>query len=620
MLVDASLCAAACYVSVLLRLGFWPARDAPLPTMIGASIAAALPLFWALGLYREIFSQAGVRAIVAIGRGCSLYTLPFAVVFAVIGVSGVPRTVSLIQPILLFVAVAASRVFARYWLNAPSSTRLSTMRRVLIYGAGSAGRQLAGAIAQSLDMEVVGFVDDSPALSGSVIDGRRIYAPSDLPQASRRLRAHEILLAIPSATPARRKAIIAEACRTGIRIRTLPDLMDIAHGRIGIAQLRDVQIEDLLGRESVAPDVELMRRHIRGKTAMVTGAGGSIGGELCRRLLALEPAVLLLVDINEFGLYELDRALIARNLAGAVRILPLLGSVSDRTRMDEIIGAWRPDTIFHAAAYKHVPLIERNPAEGTRTNVLGVYTLASVAARWRTPNFVLISTDKAVRPTNVMGATKRAAELVLQAMNAAHPATCFSMVRFGNVLGSSGSVVPLFRQQILEGGPITLTDPRITRYFMTAPEAAELVLQAAAMAKGGEVFLLDMGPPVRIADLARNMIELAGLVVKTPETPEGDIEIVEIGLRPGEKLYEELLIGDATSGTVHPRIWKGDEAFIPLDALQPRLERLASLLGPDRRSELIAALGELVPEFQPQGGVSDWVQLESLNPSLGQVA
>jgi FlaA1/EpsC-like NDP-sugar epimerase len=620
MSLDASLSAVACYLSVLLGLGFLPALDAPFALMIGVSIALALPLFRALGLYREVFSQTGVRAIVAIGRASTLYTLPFAVVFTFISPWGIPRAVGLIQPILLFVAVATSRVFARYWLNAPSSACLSAMRRVLIYGAGSAGRQLAGAIAQSLDMEVVGFVDDSPALIGSVIDGCRIHAPSDLPRAVQRLRAHEILVAIPSAAPDRRKAIIADACRAGVRVRTLPDLMDIAHGRIRIAQLRDVQIEDLLGRESVAPNVELMCRHIRGKTAMVTGAGGSVGGELCRRLLALEPAVLLLVDINEFGLYELDRELASRDLDGAVRVIPLLGSIGDPARMDEIVGAWRPHTIFHAAAYKHVPLVERNPAEGVRTNVLGVYTLGSVAARWRTPNFVFVSTDKAVRPTNVMGATKRAAELVLQALNAATPTTRFSIVRFGNVLGSSGSVVPLFGQQIMGGGPITLTDRRITRYFMTAPEAADLVLQAAAMANGGEVFLLDMGQPVRIVDLARNMIELAGLVVKTPETPAGDIEIVEIGLRPGEKLYEELLIGDAISGTDHPRIWRADEAFIPLDALRPKLECLAGLLGAGQRSELIAALKDLVPEFEPWGGVSDWVQIESLEPIGAKVA
>ena len=614
MFVDASLCAITCYLSVFLRLGFFPTRDTPVAVMIGVSIAIALPLFRSMGLYREIFSQTGVRAIVAIGRACAFYTLPFAIVFTFISVWGIPRTVTLIQPILLFVAVAASRVFARYWLSAPSSARLSTVRRVLIYGAGSAGRQLAGAIAQSLDMEVVGFVDDSPGLVGSIIDGRRIHAPADLPKVVQRVRAHEILLAIPSAAPDRRKAIIAEACRAGIRIRTLPDLMDIAHGRIGITHLRDVQIEDLLGRASVAPDVELMRRHIQGKTVMVTGAGGSIGGELCRRLLALEPEALLLVDINEFGLYEIDRELNARGRTGAVRIIPLLGSVGDEARMDEIVSAWRPDTIYHAAAYKHVPMLERNPAEGVRTNVFGIYTLASVAARWRTPDFVFISTDKAVRPTNVMGATKRAAELVLQALNQASPATRFSMVRFGNVLGTSGSVVPLFRQQILAGGPITLTDRRITRYFMTAPEAAELVLQAAAMAQGGEVFLLDMGQPVRIADLARNMVELAGLIVKTPETPDGDIEIVEVGLRPGEKLYEELLIGDATSATDHPRIWKADEDFIPLDALRPRLDRLAGLLGPGRRGDLIAALQELVPEFRPQAGLADWVQREALRP------
>jgi len=616
MLVDGCLCAITCYAAVILRLGFWPERDTPFGLLVAVSIAIALPLFWALGLYREIFSQAGIRAIVNIARACAIYTLPFAIVFTVISVFGIPRTIVLIQPILLFVCITASRILARYWLfdvagHAPH-------RRVLIYGAGSAGRQLSAAIAQSGEMAVVGYFDDSPALIGSVLDGRRIHHPARIAEVVERLGADEILLAVPSASRARRNQIIADALSANARIRTLPGLMDIAHGRVEVTQLRDVEIEDLLGRASVEPDITLMHSHIHGKVVMVTGAGGSIGSELCRQLARHDLAALLLVEINEFGLYEIHRELVARH--PSLRIVPLLGSVCDGARMDEIIGAWQPDTLYHAAAYKHVPIVEHNPVEGIRTNVFGTWTLARAAARWCIRDFVLISTDKAVRPTNVMGATKRAAELVLQALNQVSPQTSFSMVRFGNVLGSSGSVVPLFRQQIAAGGPVTLTDRRMTRYFMTVPEAAELVLQAGAMARGGDVFVLDMGQPVRILDLARNMIELAGLAVRNIDNPGGDIEIVEVGLRPGEKLYEELLIGNDPAPTEHARILKADESFLPIDTLHARLDRLENVLDVASRGQLIAALTELVPEFRCEDGVVDWVYREGAMPATMPIA
>ncbi|MGE5721091.1 MAG: polysaccharide biosynthesis protein, partial [Sphingomonadales bacterium] len=468
-------------------------------------------------------------------------------------------------------------------------------------------------IAQSAEMEVVGYFDDSPALIGSVLDGNRIHAPKDMAMVVQRLRADEILLALPSVPRARRVEIIAEARRADARIRTLPGLMDITHGRVEMAHIRNLEIEDLLGRESVEPDLELMRRAISDKIVLVTGAGGSIGSELCRQLLALQPSLLLLDEISEFGLYEINRELLARSgeMPVAVPIVPLLGSVCDEGRMQEVIGTWRPDIIFHAAAYKHVPLVEHNPAEAVRTNVFGTLTLASVAARCGVPNFVLVSTDKAVRPTNVMGATKRAAELVLQALNDASSTTRFMIVRFGNVLGTSGSVVPLFRQQIRDGGPVTLTDRRITRYFMTVPEAAELVIQAGAMARGGEVFVLDMGQPVRILELARNMIELAGLTIWEPGNPTGDIEIREIGLRPGEKLHEELLIDGDPEPTAHPRILKADETFLPIDLLRLKLDRIAGLLAAEDRPALVAALNDLVPEFESRSGIVDWVHLES---------
>lgn len=622
MLVDAGLCAITCYAAIFLRLGFIPERDTPYGVLVAVSIGLALSIFWALGLYREIFSQSGIRAIVNIARACTIYALPFATIFTVLRVWGIPRTLSLIQPILLFVAIAGSRLVARYWLFGTDASRRIRKRRVLVYGAGSAGRQLAGAITQSSEMTVVGYFDDNPTLIGSVIDGRRIHDPAEMGEVVESLAADEILLALPSASRSRRNDIIAAARSANAHIRTLPGLMDIAHGRVEIGHIRELAVEDLLGRSSVEPDIELMLRTIRGRTVMVTGAGGSIGSELCRQLVALEPATLLLLELSEYGLYEIHRELESR--AEAIRIVPLLGSVCNEARVQEIIAAWRPDIIYHAAAYKHVPLVEHNPAEGIGTNIFGTFTLARVAARLGVPNFVLVSTDKAVRPTSVMGATKRAAELVLQALNQVSPQTRFTMVRFGNVLDTSGSVVPLFRQQIRAGGPVTLTDWRITRYFMTVPEAAELVLQASAMSRGGELFVLDMGQPVRIGELARNMIELSGLTVRGEDNPGGDIEIVEIGLRPGEKLYEELLIGNNPAPTDHPRILKADEDFIPIDELSEKLERLAGALAAGGRIELLAILHELVPEFQNGGDVVDWIHLENCSvvqpPRGGQLA
>lgn len=609
MVVDAGLCAATSYAAIFLRLGFLPDRDTPYGVLVATSIALALPIFWAVGLYREIFSQSGIRAIVNIARACAIYALPFAAIFVLLRVWGIPRTLSLIQPILLFIAIAASRLLARYWLSGTGAFR-SPRRRVMIYGAGSAGRQLAGAIAQSFEMAVVGYFDDDRALIGSVLNGLRIHDPAQMAGVIEGLAADEILLALPSAPRIRRNEIIALARTAGAKVRTLPGLMDIAHGRVDISHIRELDVEDLLGRPSVEPDTDLIEDAIRSRTVMVTGAGGSIGSELCRQLVALGPAALLLIDISEFGLYEIHRELGQRS--DGVRLVPLLGSVCDEARVQEIISTWAPDIIYHAAAYKHVPLVEHNPGEGIRTNVFGTFTLARIAARLDVPNFVLVSTDKAVRPTNVMGATKRAAELVLQALNQVSPQTRFSMVRFGNVLGSSGSVVPLFRQQIRSGGPVTLTDWRITRYFMTVREAAQLVLHASAMAKGGELFVLDMGDPVKIGELARNMIELSGLTVQTSDDPAGDIEIVEIGLRPGEKLYEELLIGDNPVRSDHPLILKANENFMPFDQLSTRLEDLQQVLRDGGSADQIAVLQDLVPEFNASG-VVDWVHIEPVH-------
>lgn len=613
MVVDAALSVVAVYVAMYLRIGVLPMPGPTMGALVAASIVLALPIYAMFGVYRQIFGHAGFRSVIEIGRATAVYGLVYAAIFTFLGFAGIPRTVGILQPILLFLLVAASRVFASRWreVSAPAS-HLAEAPRTLIYGAGNAGRQMAAALRMSREMVLVGFLDDDPALHGSVINGTPIYDPSDVAGVVKRVEATDVLLALPSASQRRRNEIIEAMRAATLHVRTLPGLMDIARGRIALSDIRELDVHDLLGREPVAPDLQLLGRNISGKTVLVTGAGGSIGSELCRQALAVGPARLLLLDVSEFALYAIHRELTEKSpeaATGAVTIVPLLGSVTDAARMRSIIETWQPDTIYHAAAYKHVPLVEHNPAEGIRNNVVGSYTVARVAGELGVPDVVLISTDKAVRPTNVMGTTKRAAELALQALNERFAETRFAMVRFGNVLGSSGSVVPLFRQQIRNGGPVTITDLRIIRYFMTIPEAAQLVIQAGAMATGGEVFVLDMGEPVRIADLARRMIELSGRKVRDEANPTGDIELLEVGLRPGEKLYEELLIGDNPESTSHPRILKANEDFLPLAAFERALTRLDEQMARGDVAGMMAVLGELVPEFQSSTGIVDWVHL-----------
>jgi FlaA1/EpsC-like NDP-sugar epimerase len=612
-LADIGLCAVAAYLALYLRLGTIPEVDVHLWLLVSVSAALALPIFRAFGLYREIFSQAGFGTILMIGRACAVYGLAFACIFTIGGFSGVPRTAGLIQPILLFLMVAGSRLQMRAWLtthHARSQSR-APRRRVAIYGAGSAGRQMAAALLNSLDMQVVAFFDDNAELQGAAINHVAIFPPGEIAQVAPRLRISDVLLALPSASQDRRKEIIRHMRDTALHVRTLPSIADLAHGKVKISDIHELDLNDLLGRTPVAPDLNLMSRYIGGKVVMVTGAGGSIGSELCRQILAIAPRLLLLLDISEFALYRIHRDLEQRAAAGgSTTIIPLLGSVQDEKRVRAIIETWRPDIIFHAAAYKHVPMVEHNPAEGIRNNVLGTRTVAKMAAELLVPDVVLISTDKAVRPTNVMGATKRAAELVIQAYDSHCATTRFSMVRFGNVLGSSGSVVPLFRRQIGNGGPVTITDRFIIRYFMTIPEAAQLVIQAGAMARGGEVFVLDMGEPVRILDLARSMIELSGLSVRDEANPFGDIEIREIGLRPGEKLYEELLIGGSPDETGHRQIMKANEVSLKLDDIDLLLDELEAATGKPAPAEMLEILERIVSEFQRELVTHDWIDME----------
>lgn len=597
--VDVLLCIFTVALAYRLRLDAWilPTGQQWLSYLL--AVAIALPVFIRFGLYRAIFRYVGWYALSAVTLACLLYGAIYSFIFSVVGITLVPRTTGFLQPILLFISIGASRAVARFWLGGGYVAILGTAprRRVLIYGAGSAGRQLSGGLASSQEMQVVAFIDDDRALHGNFLNGKPILAPAKLAEAIEDLDIDDVLLAIPSVSRQRRNEIVESLHGHPVTVRTLPGIFELADGKVSINDLRPIQIEDLLGRDPVPPEPSLMAKCIVGKCVMVTGAGGSIGSELCRQILAQNPEKLVLVDHSEFNLYAIDQELAGlKQEAQLTQIVPILASVTDTARIEEIFRVYSPATVYHAAAYKHVPLVEANPTEGVRNNIFGTRTLATLALKYHATDFVLISTDKAVRPPNIMGATKRIAEMVLQVMAEETSPTCFSMVRFGNVLGSSGSVVPLFRKQIAAGGPVTVTHPEVTRYFMTIPEAAQLVIQAGAMATGGDVFVLDMGEPVKIMDLAKRMIELSGLSVHTGEAGKGDIEIIQTGLRPGEKLYEELLIGNNPSATHHPRIMRAREDYPSLSALDSVLLQLSEQAGAHQDFELRALLAQLVPE------------------------
>ena len=619
--VDAILCVFSVWLAFYLRLGEWLPLSGSLfwrPGLaIFGSLVFALPIFVISGLYRAIFRYTGLLATLTVVKASVIYAVMYVVVFTVMGVEGVPRTIGIIQPVLLLIFVVASRATARFWLGGyyRNELKLALVPKVLIYGAGSTGRQLADALANSHQMRVVGFLDDDPQLIGQVLNGQPIYHPEELLDLVLSRGVSDVLLAMPSINRKRRNEILLEIAQAKVSVRTLPSVNELAQGKVQTSDVRELDIDDLLGRDAVPPDTHLLAKNIKNKVVLVTGAGGSIGSELCRQILELEPSTLLLAELSEFALYQIHGELTAKAEEKGVVLIPLLASVQDKRRMSELMATWVPETVYHAAAYKHVPLVEHNPAEGVNNNVMGTLTVAQAAATHGVKNFVLISTDKAVRPTNVMGASKRLAEMLLQAMAANQSKTKFSMVRFGNVLGSSGSVVPKFRQQIKDGGPITLTHPDITRYFMTIPEAAQLVIQAGAMAEGGEVFVLDMGQPVKIIDFAKSMVELSGLTLKDASNPDGDIEIEITGLRPGEKLYEELLIGDDPKPTSHPRVMKANERYLPWSNLEVRLNDLAEALAVNDVNQILGLLQELVVGYQREATIVDWVHMHELGTS-----
>jgi len=666
---DSVLLIGALWLSFSLRLDnwYWPRGGVnnPIVLLVLFSPVFAVPVFAHFGLYRAIIRYLGMRAVWSIVKAVIVYASLWGLAAFLSGVQGVPRSVVPINAMVAVLAVGGSRMFARWLLRKIEDTVSIThvgggagvsvphQSRVVIFGAGAAGRQLAVGLGQSRECVLLAFVDDSIDLHGRDLMDVPIISQDKLQAFVVSHQVDDILLAMPSITRKQRSVIIEHLRPLNIRIRTLPGLIAMAQGKANYVDLHDLDINDLLAREPAEPDEVMLQQQVTGKTVMVTGAGGSIGSELCRQILHRKPKVLLLFELSEFSLYTLHNELLdtlhyltneERN-NGAVglvpTIIPLLGSVADENRVSDVILTWNPNIIYHAAAVKHVPIVEHNIAECVKNNVLGTLVMVKVALERQVERFILVSTDKAVNPTNAMGASKRCCELILQALAAEQnpsfepmwdgkssaqvaSTTQLAMVRFGNVLGSSGSVVPHFRQQIAQGGPITLTHQDIIRYFMTIPEAAQLVMQTGAMADcsikgiGGrinseaEVYVLDMGEPVKIIDLARRMVELSGFRVKDETSPEGDIAIEVVGLRPGEKLYEELLIGNNPQATQHPRIMKANEKFLPWSELQPMITtlRIAAVNGDVMMVRSMLQL--LVSEYQPDEKVVDWVYGEQV--------
>ncbi len=609
----------------LIKPGTWLA----LPIVVPVSIA----LFVKLGFYRAIIRYLGLKATqtILIGIIASSIVLGLTVVLFHLPI---PGSVPFIYAMLALITVGGVRFGLRHLYLSDKERRKSN---VLVYGAGAAGRQLVMSLRHGRDYRPVAFVDFAPKLQGSHIQGLKVYAPEECSHIIKVYGVEKFLLAIPEATRARRQEVLESVETLNVPVQTIPDMADVISGKAKFNELRDVAIEDLLGRDPIPPDASLMGADIAGKVVMVTGAGGSIGSELSRQILAQQPRQLLLIDVSEFSLYRIEQDITHMKMGEGPKALclPILASVQDGERLEALMRLFHVDTVYHAAAYKHVPLVEQNMAEGIRNNVFGTLTMAKAAVAVGVEKVVLISTDKAVRPTNVMGATKRLAELICQALAKEQSATRFAMVRFGNVLGSSGSVVPLFRNQIERGGPITVTHPDITRYFMTIPEASQLVIQAGAMAKGGDVFVLDMGEPVRITDLAYRMVRLSGLQPYFLETPEGeravqplmkekkgDIGIRFSGLRPGEKLYEELLIADASKSTPHPRIMTANESMLEWRELQRVLEALDSACQRQDMDQVRKILRSASTGYAPQSEMVDirWLQKEKRERMLDETA
>ena len=577
------------------------------------SIIIAIPIFWLFGLYRTIFRYTSLSIIITILGSMFVYGLLYFLVIGAYSIQGVPRSIGVLQPMLLFFAIISSRLGVKVMLTSNFGSKNSiNKRKILVYGAGEAGRQLVFAIENSLEFKVVGFLDDNKVLHGQVLLGQTIYSPLKLAKLVGIKDISLVFLALPTIARGRRNQIIENLNKYKLTVKTLPSISEIVDGRIKISDIKDLNIEDLLSRDEVKPDMKLLNKNIYFKTVLVTGAGGSIGSELCRQIIRLKPSKLVLLELNEFSLYKINEEL--KTLNKSIKIIPLLANTQDQKKLETIFDTFKIDTVYHAAAYKHVLLVEENICEAIKNNVFSTLAVAKASIIKKVSNLVLISSDKAVRPTNIMGATKRISELCVQGIynHTDDISSNFSIVRFGNVLESSGSVIPKFKKQIKEGGPVTLNHPDVTRFFMTVTEAAQLVIQAGAMGKKSEVFVLDMGKSIKIRDLIYRMVSLSGLTVQDNKNPNGDIQIKISGLSSGEKLYEELLIGNNPQKTYHKKILKAQEPFVPFGQLKKDLHDLYNLLENNKITEVKGMLGQLVPSYKSNSKIVDHIYEEEL--------
>jgi len=614
IITDIALCILCTWLAFILRLeelilfkdfNFYPAL---------ISVVIVIPIYWLFGLYRTIFRYTGLSIIFTILTSTFVYGLLYFLVIGVYSIQGVPRSIGIIQPMLLFFGITSSRLWFKFILFSNFDTKKSSNKKnVLVYGAGDAGRQLVIALENSPEFNVGGFLDDNKQLHRHVLLGQNIYSPLRLEKLVQTKDISLVFLALPSISRSRRNQIIESLNKYKLNVKTLPSISEIVDGRITLSDVKDLNIDDLLNRDEVKPDINLLNKNIYSKTVLVTGAGGSIGSELCRQIAKLKPNKLLLLEKNEFAIYKIYEEL--KNTNKNLKIISLLVNVQDQVKLELIFETFKVDTVYHAAAYKHVSLVEENICEGVKNNVFGTLAVAKASVIKKVSNLVLISSDKAVRPTNIMGASKRLSELCLQGIHnyTKEIKTHFAIVRFGNVLESSGSVIPKFKKQIKEGGPVTLTHKDVTRYFMTVTEAAQLVIQAAAMGKNSEVFVLDMGESVKIRDLIYKMIKLSGFTVKDDKNLIGDIEVKITGLRPGEKLYEELLIGDNPQKTNHSKIQKTSENYIPFDQLEVDLNNLKNLLDNNKVKEVKDLLDKIIKLYQSNSEIVDHIYIEQLS-------
>ncbi|MDC0553467.1 polysaccharide biosynthesis protein, partial [Candidatus Pseudothioglobus singularis] len=584
-----------------IRLGYWYFPEGDLIFLIFGAPILALPVFFVSRLYHSVVRFIGVKSLITIIQSVSLYAAIWGLMSYMTNIEGVPRSVILINWMLCIIFITGSRLIARWLFTYKEKI---DKNNIIIYGAGSAGRELSHALGSSKSNNHLLYIDDNPLLDGSYINNVPIFVTHKISKLITKYSITEVLVAIPSASRKRRREILDSIRELPVRVRCLPSISQLTHGRIKENDLLEIEISDLLGRQSVLPNEDLLKIKIYEKVVLITGAGGSIGSELARQIIFLKPKKIILFDHSESSLYEIDKELRSHKVP-TIEIIPILGSINSDKKLENICNHFQVQTIYHAAAYKHVPLVEFNTSSGVQNNVIGTLLSAKAAISAKVETFVLISSDKAVRPTNIMGAAKRCSELILQSLSSNTHSTIFSMVRFGNVLDSSGSVIPLFKEQIKLGGPVTVTDINIVRYFMTIPEAVELVIQAGAIGSGGEVFVLDMGKPIKIYDLAKKMIELSGLKVIDKENPSGDIEIIFTGLRPGEKLFEELLMSDSVIRTDNKLIMRARESMIEWEELEPILGRLNDACLKSDHENIRNILKELVPEFNPQSPIVD---------------